>query len=909
MKNLLSVLLFIGFLSANAQVSIKDLTCEHQKDPLSIDARNPRFSWKLAGSERNILQKAYQIKVFTNADMKIVFWDSGKINSDESVLQEYKGNPLQSATRYYWQVKVWDAQGKEATSTEPASFEMGLLYSGEWKAKWIDPEGNIDPKKQQPAPLIRKDFKLAKKVASARLYVTSRGLNEMYINGKRVGDYVFTPGWTAYKTYFQYFTYDITPLLRTGNNTVGAMLGDGWYRGFLAWASVRNHYGERLALLAQVVVRFTDGSQQIVGTDETWRTTSKSPVVNSDLYMGETYDARAEQGGWADPSFNDAEWKPAIVKEYPLSNLVAPKGPPVRRIEELKAVKLITTPEGDKVIDFGQNLTGWVKMKVRGSAGTTVKLEHAEVLDKKGNFYIENLRAAKCEINYTLKGLGEEVYEPHFTFFGFRYLRVKNYPIANPDGIGTTLTLDDFTAVVVHSDMPKTGEFTCSNPLINQLQHNIQWGQKGNFLDVPTDCPQRDERLGWTGDAQAFARTAAYNYDVSGFFSKWLTDVAADQQKTGAVPFVIPDVLSRGGPQVSAGWGDVAVIAPWTMYTVYGDKRLLETQYPSMKAYVEYIRKTAGDSLIWKKGSVFGDWLFYHPRETKHSEADGFTNHDYIATAFYAYSTHLLQQAAEALGKKEDASFYKNLFSKIKENFIQEYFTARGRTASDSQTSYVLALFFDLMPQNLRPKAVEYLVNDIKGRGNHLSTGFLGTPYLCHVLSQNGKTDVAYDLLFQETYPSWLYPVKMGATTIWERWDGIKTDSTFQDAGMNSFNHYAYGAIGDWMYRTTAGLEAGKAGYKHILIQPQPTTKLDNAKATFNSSYGEIESGWTKTATGHSFSIKIPANTTATVKLPVSDLSKVTEKGETLKGYSTKVENNQVVIEVGSGAYVFDILK
>jgi alpha-L-rhamnosidase len=846
-------------------------------------------------------KKHIQIKVCTTPDLKTLFWDSGKINSDESVLQEYKGNPLQSTSRYYWQVKVWDAQGKESAWSEPAFFEMGLLYSGDWKAKWIDPEGTIDPKKQQPAPLIRKDFKLAKKVASARLYVTSRGLNEMYINGKRVGDYVFTPGWTAYKTYFQYFTYDVTSLLKTGNNTVGAMLGDGWYRGFLAWASVRNHYGERLALLAQVVVRFTDGTQQVIGTDETWKSTSKSPIINSDLYMGETYDARAEQSGWADPSFNDAEWKPAIVKDYTLSNLVAPKGPPVRRIEELKAKDIITTPQGDKVIDFGQNLTGWVKMKVRGAAGTTVTLQHAEVLDKKGNFYIENLRAAKCEINYTLKGLGEEVYEPHFSFFGFRYLRVKNFP--------TTLTLDDFTAVVVHSDMAKTGEFTCSNPLINQLQHNIQWGQKGNFLDVPTDCPQRDERLGWTGDAQAFARTAAYNYNVSGFFTKWLTDLAADQNKNGAVPHVIPDVLSRGKIETSAGWGDVAVIAPWTMYTVYGDKRLLETQYPSMKAYVEYIRKKSGDSLIWKGGSVFGDWLFYHPRETKHSEADGFTNHDYIATAFYAYSTHLVQQAAEALGKKEDADIYKTLFSKIKDNFIQEYFTARGRTASDSQTSYVLALFFDLMPENLRPKAVEYLVNDIKSRGNHLSTGFLGTPYLCHVLSQNGKTDVAYNLLFQETYPSWLYSVKMGATTIWERWDGIKTDSTFQDAGMNSFNHYAYGAIGDWMYRTTAGLEAGKAGYKHILIQPQPTTKLNNAKAIFNSSYGEIESAWTKTATGYSFSIKIPANTTATVKLPVSDASKVTEKGEILRGYVTKVENNQVMIEVGSGVYVFDIVK
>ena len=902
MKKLLLLSFLLGFFTANAQVTVKDLTCEHQKDPLSIDVLQPRFSWKLASNERNILQKAYQIKVFTNADLKIIFWDSGKINSDESVLQTYSGNPLQSATRYYWQVKIWDAQGRESALSESAFFEMGLLFVGDWKAKWIDPEKDIDPKTQQPAPLLRKEFKLPKKVASARLYVTSRGLNEMYINGKRVGDYVFTPGWTAYKQYFQYFTYDVTPLLKTGNNTMGAILGDGWYRGFLAWANVRNHYGERLALLAQVVVRFTDGTMQTIGTDDTWKTTSKSPIVKSDLYMGETYNAQLEHTDWTESSFNDAEWKAATVKNYPLSNLVAPKGPPVRRIEELKAVQIITTPEGDKVIDFGQNLTGWVKMKVRGQAGTTVKLEHAEVLDKKGNFYIANLRAAKCEINYTLKGGGEEVYEPHFTFFGFRYVRVKNFP--------TDLTLDAFTAVVVHSDMPKTGDFTCSNPLINQLQHNIQWGQKGNFLDVPTDCPQRDERLGWTGDAQAFARTAAYNYNVSGFFTKWLTDVAADQHKTGAVPFVIPDVLSRGALQVSAGWGDVAVIAPWTMYTVYGDKRLLEQQYPSMKAYVEYIRKVSGDSLIWKKGSVFGDWLFFHPRETKHSEADGFTNHDYIATAFYAYSTHLLQQAAEALGKKEDADVYKKLFNKIKENFIEEYFTARGRTASDSQTSYVLALFFDLVPEKMRPKAVQYLVDDIKNRGNHLSTGFLGTPYLCHVLSQNGKTDVAYDLLFQESYPSWLYPVKMGATTIWERWDGIKTDSTFQDAGMNSFNHYAYGAIGDWMYRNVAGIEAGKVGYKHIIIQPQPTSKLDSAKATFNSSYGEIESGWKKTSTGYTFSIKIPANTTATVKLPVSDPNKVTEKGEILRGvYPMKLDNYQVLIEVGSGSYVFEILK
>ena len=897
---------FVAF-SLQAQVTVKDLTCEHLKNPMPIDAARPRLSWKLASNERNVLQSGYQIRVSTTPDFKNIVWDSGKNISDESNLQSYFGASLKSATRYYWQAKIWDANNKESNwSAETAYFETGLLSPSDWKAKWIDPEKEIDTLKQQPSPLLRKEFILNKKIASARLYVTSHGLNEMYINGQRVGDYVFTPGWTAYKKYFQYFTYDITPLLKNGNNAIGAILGDGWYRGYLAWANSRNHYGTRLALLAQVVVRFTDGSQQIIGTDDTWKVTSKSPILNSDLYMGETYDARLEQTDWSKTSFNDAEWKVAVVKDYPLftptgSNLVAPQGPPVRKIEEIKAKQIITTPEGEKVIDFGQNLTGWVKMKVRGQAGTTVTLNHAEVLDKKGNFYTTNLRAAKCEINYTLNGSAEEVFEPHFSFFGFRYVRVKNYPIE--------VTLDNFTAVVVHSDMAKTGDFTCSNPLINQLQHNIQWGQKGNFLDVPTDCPQRDERLGWTGDAQAFARTASYNFDVSGFFNKWLMDVAADQQKSGAVPFVIPDVLSRGQNQVSAGWGDVAVIAPWTMYTVYGDKGLLERQYPSMKAYVEYMRNKAGDSLIWKNGSVFGDWLFFQPRETQQTVPGGYTNHDYIATAFYAYSTSLLQKSAEALGKKEDAVFYKNLFNKIKDNFIQEYFTPRGRSASDSQTSYVLALFFDLVPENMKANAVQYLVNDIKSRKNHLSTGFLGTPYLCRVLSDNGQTKTAYDLLFQETYPSWLYPVKMGATTIWERWDGIKTDSTFQDAGMNSFNHYAYGAIGDWMYRVVAGLEAGAAGYKHILIQPQPQEPLTHAKATFNSVYGEIESAWQKTATGYTFSIKIPANTTATVKLPVSDLNKVTEKSEILRGYKTKVENNMALIEVGSGEYIFEIVK
>jgi alpha-L-rhamnosidase len=488
---------------------------------------------------------------------------------------------------------------------------------------------------------------------------------------------------------------------------------------------------------------------------------------------------------------------------------------------------------------------------------------------------------------------------------GFRFVEVTGFP--------GELTADNLTGIVIHSDMEVTGKYESSNPLINQLQHNIQWGQKGNFVDVPTDCPQRDERLGWTGDAQAFCRTAAYNMNVAAFFSKWLKDVAADQRKGGEVPVVIPDVLNpqnSATAECSAGWGDVAVIAPWTMYQVYGDEELLRTQYPSMLAWVDYIKKTAGNDYIWNNGSIYGDWLFYHPPVNNHTEPDGHTDHDFIATAFYAYSTQLLVQAAELFGQSEDAGVYRAVHEKIKEVFNNEYVTNAGRVGTNSQTSYVLALMFDLLPEELRPKAAKFLADDIKSRGNRLSTGFLGTVYLCHVLSDNGYADVAYDLLLQERYPSWLYPVKMGATTIWERWDGQKTDSTFQDPGMNSFNHYAYGAIGDWMYRVSAGIEIGKPGYKQIIIQPHTTKKMDYSRASFESSYGTISSGWERKDSIIIVSLKIPANTTGIVKLPVSSASLVTEKGKSIadsKDFSgIRTENNQLIFEAGSGDYVFE---
>ena len=860
------------------------------------DVSIPRLSWKLSGPARNIVQTAYSIRVATdkNFSSKNGGWQSGKVSSGESVLQSYAGTPLQSGKRYYWQVKVWDANNNESAWSSPAFWETGFMQVSDWKAQWIEPSQTED--RHMPGLLVRKDFSVQKKIASARAYVTSHGFYELHINGKKVGDEVLTPGWTSYAKRLQYQVFDITALLQTGNNCVGAMLADGWYRGSLAWQNNWGVWGKKLGLLCQLQITFTDGSEQTIVTDNTWKGSQDGPVTRDGIYDGESYDAGKEMKGWSNAGFDDSKWKAVTVADVAKDNLLATQTVPVKKIQEIKPVRIFKTPKGLLVADFGQNMVGWIRLKVKGNAGTMVTIRHAEVLDKYGNFYTDNLRAATATAEYTLKGGDEETYEPRFSFFGFRYIAVNGYP--------GELKPEDVTGIVVHSEMKPTGMFECSNALINQLQHNIQWGQKGNFVDVPTDCPQRDERLGWTGDAQAFCRTAAFNMDVSPFFTKWLKDVAADQIADGAVPDVIPDVLRN--KETSAGWGDVSTIAPWTMYRVFGDKKILETQYPSMKAYVEYIRKKAGDSYLWKGGSVFGDWLFY--KSMAQTENDGYTSPDMIATMFYAYSAHIVAQAASALGKTDDAQTYNNVFEKIKEVFNRNYVTAEGRIASESQTSYVLALQFDLLPEALRPKATQYLVDDIKQRKNHLSTGFLGTPYLCHVLSYNGRTDVAYDLLLQTTYPSWLYPVKMGATTIWERWDGQKTDSTFEDVGMNSFNHYAYGAIGDWMYRVVAGIEIGEPGYKHILIQPHPDKKFTYAKSSFESSYGQIASGWEMKDGKLVIKVKVPANTTATIILPGAQMDKVTESGAPIANTfkSSKQDNNNVVIEAGSGEYSFE---
>jgi alpha-L-rhamnosidase len=748
---------------------------------------------------------------------------------------------------------------------------MGLLTAADWKAEWIGPSFNDAV--NGPAPLLRTSFTLKRDIREATAYITAHGFYEAQINGRKVGDAYLTPGWTSYNKRLQYQAFDVTDLLNAGENAIGVTLGSGWYRSPLGPYNPRpDFYGKTVGLLMQIKVTYTDGTQSLIASDDSWKS-STGALRFAEVYDGCVIDSRLEQHGWSTVGFNDQNWQPVKVQSFPKNNLIATDNEPVRKHEVFTPVKIIQTPRGEKVIDFGQNLVGWVKVTLKGHAGDSIKITHAEVLDKAGNFYTENLRSAKAEDIYILKDSTQQVFEPQFTWQGFRYIKVE--------GIRGALNPANFTAVVIYSDMRTTGSFSCSDPLLNQLQHNIQWGQKGNFLDVPTDCPQRDERLGWTGDAQVFSRTASFNMDVHNFFTKWLKDVAADQYPSGSIPYVIPDVFTNGNNEVggSSGWGDVSTIVPWNIYVAYGDQQILENQYVSMKAWVKYIEKQTKNGL-WVTGNHFGDWLFY----SVNNDRDGtsaITNKYLIAQCFYAHSTQILLDCAKVLNRKADEQYYAQLLQKIKQAFVKEYVTPNGLISSDTQTAYVLALEFDMLPVNLRHQAAERLVKNITLYHYHLTTGFLGTPYLCDALSKFGYADIAYKLLLQDTYPSWLYPIKAGATTIWERWDGIKTDGSFEDPSMNSYNHYAYGAIGDWMYQHIAGIQAASPGYKKIIIKPVIGGGLQWAEGSYDCSYGTIHSKWKIDADKLDMMVSIPQNTTADIYVPDA-------QGRTYKKFSVK---------------------
>ncbi|MEF8938662.1 MAG: glycoside hydrolase family 78 protein [Salinivenus sp.] len=888
-----------------AALEVDALRTNHKTTPMGIDGQTPCLAWTLTASARGARQTAYRMQVAESpealAEGENLVWDSGKVNTDQSAHHAYDGPTLEPRTRYYWRVRVWDGDGQPSAWSEASWWEMGLLAPSDWTAQWIEPGWTKDASEPLPSPMLRTEFSVEGDVADARLYVTSHGLYEMHLNGQRVGDQVFSPGWTSYDHRLQYQTYNVTDLLASGENAIGARLGDGWYRGYIGFQGQHDYYGDTLALLAQLHVTYEDGrTAVVVRTDDGWRAATGA-VRMSDIYMGETYDARQEKDGWTQAGYDASAWSGVREAQHDMDRLLAQAAPPVRRIQEIKPKEVIVTPEGDTVLDMGQNMVGWMRMRVEGAAGTEVTLQHAEVLDKDGNVYTENLRAADQTTRYILDGEGTEVFAPHFTFQGFRYVKVSGYP--------GEVQPEDFTGVVIHSDMRPTGHFQSSHARLNQLQHNIVWGQKGNFLEVPTDCPQRDERLGWTGDIQVFIRTANLNMGTSSFLRKWLQDLEADQLESGSVPHVVPNVLGEESAG-AAGWADASVVVPWAMYQANGDKQVLRDQYESMTAWVEYMRERAAmdsTTYLWENNFTFGDWLAYSPDRNDYPGAT--TSKDLIRNAFFARSADLLARTARALGRMDDAERYQRLFERVRSAFQDEFVTPRGRVTSDTQTSYVLALSFNLIPEDLRAMAAKRLANDVRERG-HLTTGFLGTPDLLHVLSENGYREEAFDLLFRVEYPSWLYPVTRGATTMWEHWDGIKPDSTFQDPSMNSFNHYAYGAVGEWMHQDVAGIEATAPGYKELRIAPHPADTLTHARSLLETAHGRVESSWHRSDGQFRLEVTIPPNTQATVRLPGAARATVTESGTPLdaaEGLSAlRTDGEDRVLNAGSGTYTFE---
>jgi alpha-L-rhamnosidase len=929
------------------RIAVQKLRTEYLENPLGIDALKPRLSWQIASDWRNVRQSAYQVQAAqleSNLAQELyLLWDSGKVASDRSFSIPFGGTAgLQSRQRYYWRVRVWDQGGQASEWSQPAWWEMGLLEEKDWAAaSWIEVGWDEDPKAFKPCPFFRRSFTLDQPVRSARLYITAHGLYEAWLNGQRVGDQVFTPGYTPYDLRLQYQVYDVTALLRQGENALGAILGDGWYRGKVYIFNSRNVYGTRLGLLAQLVVETADGRKVTIATGPDWQSAA-GPLIKSDMRDGEVYDARLEMPGWCSPGFDPgasgagAAWKGVRVANHPKNTLVASMGVPVRRKETFHPV-VLKTPDGQTVLDFGQNLAGVVRFRVSGPRGATVRLRHGEALNKEGNFTLSNLIMGKPEaleknpfqeVRYTLKGEGVEEYEPRFTVHGFRYVQISGYP-GEP-------APDDFCAVAIYSDMPPAGTFECSDPLITRLHKNVEWSMKSNFLDLPTDCPQR-ERAGWTGDAQIFAPSASFLMDTRAFFCKWLKDLSLEQFPSGMLGNFVPNPyrLARGAATAlfkkldgSSGWGDAAVIIPWALYWAYGDVQFLERQYASMKAWVDYQHKQIRrvrwtkkfslrywlvgsyrkrQKLLWDTGYHWGEWLEPGRNAMKDASKAVLSGYPVVATAYVVHSARILSKTAGLLGKAEDAEKYHKLAERVKKAYIAEFIGKDGRIEPDKQASYVRLLAFDLAPEELKPAIVDHLVRLVRDAGNHIGTGFLSTVFLCQVLAENGRLDVAYDLLTQKTIPSWLYAVTKGATTIWEAWEGIQEDGT---VSKFSLNHYSPGAVVNFLHRTVAGIEAAEPGYRRITIHPRPGGELSSASATYESAYGLIASRWVKKYGRMSLEITIPANTRALVRLPGAMHLLVMESGVPLSQAGGVVNPTQVgddaQFEVGSGVYKFE---
>jgi alpha-L-rhamnosidase len=882
-------------------LEIKRILIDYEEEQTGL-GHLPKVGWQLTSDKRNVKQTAYRIRLAEDEAFERIVYDSGKTESEQSsgVIMEVDEGSLISQKKYYISVCAW--AGDEESGWANSSFVTGMVH-GEWSASMVSVKDSGE-ENASIGTYVRKAFSLKPEIAEAYVCVTAYGAYRLYINGKRVGEDEMTPGWTSFYKHISYQTYDVTDYLNSGENMVGASLGPGWYKSHMGFTDVSNQYGNRTGLLMQMIIRYKDGSDDTVFTDTTWQG-AKSPVVYSEIYHGETYDQSMEIPGWNLVETKDEKerWGEVESLPYDASILDAQASGRLRLHESFPAKEIIVTPEGDYVVDFGQNLAGRLEVTAEGKAGDEIEIRCFEMLDMDGNVYLDNLREAKTTMKYIFARDGKITWSPDFTYMGFRYGKIVSFP----GGVNkNTITKDKFRSIALYSDMKKTGSFECSDSRVNQLVHNIEWGQNSNFVEAPTDCPQRDERLGWTGDAQIFCRTASFLRGTYSFFSKWMKDLAADQNPDGSVPVVIPNVLSgtKAGksehdafPDYISAWADAAVIVPWTVYQVYGDKRILERQYASMKGWVDFMLGHLENGLFHYDVQL-GDWLGLDSEEGSYF---GGTPTDLSSQAYAAYSTGLVLKTARILGKDDDEKYYADSYDKLVKRYREEYCDEQGKPKARTQTAQILSLYFDLLTKEARPKTADTLVELLKENDGHLNTGFIGTPYICHVLSQNGHAKEAYDLLLKDDFPSWLYQIKMGATTVWEHWDGMKPDGSMWSADMNSFNHYAYGAVADWLVRGICGIDTREdaPGYRHSVIAPYVGDEITSAAASYDTVYGICESKWERNGDKVTLHLTIPANTETTIRLPGAVS---VEKADGLD--FAKCEDG-FTAETGSGIYEF----
>ncbi|MBO9570606.1 MAG: family 78 glycoside hydrolase catalytic domain [Chitinophagaceae bacterium] len=941
-QHILSFAIAIGIIcminsAAAQQTTLKatHLRTEYKTNPVT-DIANPRLSWELTSSARNQAQTAYQVIVASSPELltpeKADLWNTEKINSNRTSQIQYSGKSLKSGTTCYWKVRSWNNAGQPGQWSTPAKWEMGLLNPGDWKASWIGNDlsalGKGPVYHLPPAPYFRKEAELKSAIRSARLYVTALGLYEFQINGKRIGKDYFTPGWTDYNKRVYYQAYDVTKDLKKGKNVLGAIITEGWYAGYLGYALlvgnpvVHNFYGKTPLLKAQIEIEYTDGRKETIITDGSWKS-NQGPLKESDILNGETFDARAKFRDWDKPGFDTRNWVAAkIYPDNPDRKVEVYPGNPIERVQELKTIAVTERPGGKYIFNLGQNFAGVVRLKVKGKAGDSIVLRYGEVLFPDGSLMTENLRKARATDTYILEGKPEgESWTPQFTYHGFQYVEVS--------GLRSKPSPDVITGIVMTSATPEAGSLVTDNKMINQLYHNIVWTQRSNYFDIPTDCPQRDERLGWTGDAQAYIQSAVYNNDIAAFFNKWLVDLNDAQRKDGTYPIYAPAPNLRVTDTYSPGWSDAGIICTYTIYHNYGDTSVVNKFWPGMVRYMKFLEDKSKGKYYFPETSFedidpkggFGDWLSVGKK----------TPPDMLATMYYAYNARMMAEMARATGNSEDETYFTEVMRKVNEAFIKHYTGADGKFITNAeaygngdgyvdgnmgfgghtQTAYANAVYMLELGFERMQKAGDWLAELVHANDDKLTTGFLGVKPLLPALSATGHSDVAYKLLLSEHYPSWGFEVVNGANTIWERWNSyIKGKGFESNAEMNSFNHYTFGSVNEWLFGNMAGIKAGSPGYNQIIIRPEiAPEKINIVKGTYHSIHGDIVSSWKKSGNQLLLNITIPVNTKAEIHIPAASIDRIKESGLPVSSNKdlkpSGGSGNYVTVEAGSGVYHF----